>query len=331
MKKLIIALTLIFFLSGCQAATVLNQNSDLKVENTNYSDDKNINIDVKMANPASAFCIKNGGKLEGKTDKNGGQYNICVFNDDTRCEEWSYFNGNCEKGKNIVLFFPKNQEEVSFPFTFIGQARVFENTFNYRLKDSENQIIASGFSMTNAQDMGFFGDFEVEINNLFDLPESENVTLEVFEFSAKDGSEINLTSVPIKLKINETSKVNLFFNNNKLDPQISCNKVFSVSRITPKTQALAKTAIDLLLQGPSREEYKNGYQTSINSGVELKSVKIQNGTAFADFDQTLQAQVGGSCKVSAIRSQITETLKQFPTVKNVIISIDGQTEEILQP
>jgi len=45
----------------------------------------------------------------------------------------------------------------------------------------------------------------------------------------------------------------------------------------------------------------------------------------------LQYQVGGSCRVSAIRAQIIETLKQFSTVKNVVISINGRTEDILQP
>jgi len=35
--------------------------------------------------------------------------------------------------------------------------------------------------------------------------------------------------------------------------------------------------------------------------------------------------------VAAIRAQIRETLKQFPTVDEVIISIDGRTEDILQP
>jgi hypothetical protein len=35
--------------------------------------------------------------------------------------------------------------------------------------------------------------------------------------------------------------------------------------------------------------------------------------------------------VAAISAQIRETLKQFSTVKGVIISIDGRTEDILQP
>jgi len=32
-----------------------------------------------------------------------------------------------------------------------------------------------------------------------------------------------------------------------------------------------------------------------------------------------------------IISQIKQTLKQFPTIKDVVISINGQTEVILQP
>jgi len=45
----------------------------------------------------------------------------------------------------------------------------------------------------------------------------------------------------------------------------------------------------------------------------------------------LEFQVGGSCRVAAISAQIMETLKQFPTVKDVIISINSRTEDILQP
>jgi len=45
----------------------------------------------------------------------------------------------------------------------------------------------------------------------------------------------------------------------------------------------------------------------------------------------LEFQVGGSCRVSAIRAEIIQTLKQFSTIKEVIISINNRTEDILQP
>jgi len=129
----------------------------------------------------------------------------------------------------------------------------------------------------------------------------------------------------------KTLKVKVYFNNNKLDPEFSCNKVFPVEREITKTQAVARAALEELLKGSSEKEKVEGFFTSINPGVKIQSLVIENGTAKVDFDEQLEFQVGGSCRVAAIRAQITQTLKQFPTVNSVIISIDGRTEDILQP
>ena len=129
----------------------------------------------------------------------------------------------------------------------------------------------------------------------------------------------------------ETIKVKAYFNNSKMDPEYSCNKVFAVEREIPKTDAVARAALEELFKGLTNTEKNAGFFTSINSGVKLQGLKIRDETAYADFDNQLEYQVGGSCRVSAIRAQITETLKQFPTIKNVVISINGRTEDILQP
>lgn len=55
--------------------------------------------DVGLANPASVFCVDNGGKLEIRTDATGGQVGFCVFNNKTECEEWAYFRGECKPGE----------------------------------------------------------------------------------------------------------------------------------------------------------------------------------------------------------------------------------------
>ena len=49
---------------------------------------------VGMANPASEFCVKQGGKLEMKKDKDGGEYALCHLPDGTVVEEWEYFRQN---------------------------------------------------------------------------------------------------------------------------------------------------------------------------------------------------------------------------------------------
>jgi putative hemolysin len=49
-----------------------------------------------LANPASAFCIKRGGKLEIRTGP-GGQYGVCRLSDGREIEEWSYY--RADRGK----------------------------------------------------------------------------------------------------------------------------------------------------------------------------------------------------------------------------------------
>ena len=46
---------------------------------------------VGIANPASEFCVKQGGKSEIKTDKDGGEYALCRLPDGSAVEEWEYF------------------------------------------------------------------------------------------------------------------------------------------------------------------------------------------------------------------------------------------------
>ncbi len=45
---------------------------------------------TQVANPASVFCIENGGTLD--IIENIG---MCNLPDGTECEEWEYFRGTC--------------------------------------------------------------------------------------------------------------------------------------------------------------------------------------------------------------------------------------------
>lgn len=131
----------------------------------------------------------------------------------------------------------------------------------------------------------------------------------------------------------KTMVLKVFFNNPKIDPnwEFECSNVFAVERTIPKTDAIALAAINELLKGPTDDEKAKGFMSNINSGVKVKNLSIKDSVAKIDFDEQLQFQVGGSCKVSAIYAQIKQTLKQFSSVKDVIISINGKTEDILQP
>ncbi|MGB3072599.1 MAG: DUF333 domain-containing protein [Ottowia sp.] len=46
---------------------------------------------VGMPNPASAYCIKKGGKVVIQKDRDGNQFGMCHLPDGTQMEEWALF------------------------------------------------------------------------------------------------------------------------------------------------------------------------------------------------------------------------------------------------
>ena len=55
------------------------------------SDDDGDDPSTQIANPASVFCVEQGGEVE-IVDETDGQVGYCNLPDGTRIEEWAYFN-----------------------------------------------------------------------------------------------------------------------------------------------------------------------------------------------------------------------------------------------
>lgn len=136
------------------------------------------------------------------------------------------------------------------------------------------------------------------------------------------------------------SEIKIFFSNTSQDPNsLNCEITYPASREismlseneSGRLGELAYIAIRELLKGPTESEKSMGFFTLINPEAKIQKISIENGIAKADFNQAFNEGVGGSCRVQAIRSQITETLKQFPQIKEVIISVNGDSENTLQP
>jgi spore germination protein GerM len=124
-----------------------------------------------------------------------------------------------------------------------------------------------------------------------------------------------------------------YFINQDQDPQrLDCTRVDAVNHTVPRSVAAARAALEKLLAGPTATEKQAGFMTVINPGVTVASLSIQDGVAHVTFSRELQEGVGGSCRVTTIRSQIEQTLMQFPSVTSVRISVEGYADdEVLQP
>jgi len=53
---------------------------------------------ITIANPASAYCEEQGFELEIRTAQDGSQYGVCMFEDESECEEWAYYRSECKPG-----------------------------------------------------------------------------------------------------------------------------------------------------------------------------------------------------------------------------------------
>jgi len=216
------------------------------------------------------------------------------------------------------------------PVIIEGEARVFENQLNVRIKDEDGTMLTERGVIARSENVGLYGPFEIRLSH--PKPKGSKGTIETFDYSAKDGSEIDKVVIPVLFGEVSSTEVQVFFGNeNEENELFDCTAVHPVKRRVPETDALARAALEELLKGPDRIEADAGYFSSVNTGVAVQSIVIEDGVAKVDFSSILEDQVGGSCRVAAVRAQITETLKQFSTVDKVIISIDGRTEDILQP
>ncbi|MBU2539934.1 GerMN domain-containing protein [Patescibacteria group bacterium] len=240
--------------------------------------------------------------------------------------------------KGMVVLSPRAGEEIASPVKITGYVNGdgwigFEGQVgSVKLLDSNSNEIASSILSAVGDWMTSLINFEANLN-FISLKDQSGVLV----FSNENPSGLlekdKEFQLPVKIKrpSGETTKIKVYFNNNEMDSEFSCNKVFYTEREILKVPSIATATLQELLGGPSDAEKSQGFFSSIKQGVEIQSLIIENGVVKVDFSEQLEYKVGGSCMVSAIRAQITETLKQFPTIESVVISINGRTEDILQP
>lgn len=231
---------------------------------------------------------------------------------------------------------PASGEAVASPLTIVGSISgvwYFEGQFTVEIRNATGITLAN--ATATALDEWMTEDlvrFKALIT--FDPEEEENGFLVLVKNNPSSlPQNDDSISIPIKFDTShDFMSVNVYFGNSLLDPQsLDCSVVFPSTRSIPRTTDVGRASLEQLLLGTSDSEETYGYFSSIGDGVVLNSLEITDGIAYADFNEALQEGVGGSCRVLRIRSQIENTLKQFPTVTSVVISIEGKTDHILQP
>jgi hypothetical protein len=226
----------------------------------------------------------------------------------------------------IILESPQVNTVLDQRLMIQGQARVYTNKLKYKLKDYDDRVLAEGSMEAGNFSQGRYGDFKIETPI-----KKSNTAKGMLEISypVKGSAVANKFNVSVQFKGYAKKEVKIFFSLKKSNTD--CSKVQDAVRVVPNLPNIATLAIQELLKGPYLAERYSGFSTNINMGTKLNKLSISKQTAYADFSRELDEKVAGSCRVTAIRAQIESTLKQFSSIKKVVISVNGRTRDILQP
>ncbi|HJQ69460.1 MAG TPA: GerMN domain-containing protein [Blastocatellia bacterium] len=87
----------------------------------------------------------------------------------------------------------------------------------------------------------------------------------------------------------------------------------------------ARGAIEALIAGPTDEEKSRGLRSPYAEGLSIKALEIDGGTARISLASKCAdcPRWPGDLAPWRFREAVERTLKQFPTVKRVVICLDG--------
>jgi hypothetical protein len=234
---------------------------------------------------------------------------------------------------SLNITSPKAGAVISSPLVVKGFAKgtwYFEASFPIKIIDAKGNVVGQKFAEAESDWMTekfvpFSGTIE------FSAKAGEKGFV-VFQKDNPSGLPENDAELRVPIIFGaETIPVSVYFGNTKQGSNEDCSKVFPVTRYITKGVATARGAITELLKGVTEADKADGFFTSINADVKIQKLTIENGIAKIDLSNDIEKELGGSCRVTNIRAQIEKTLLQFSSVKSVIISVDGRTEDILQP
>jgi hypothetical protein len=107
-------------------------------------------------------------------------------------------------------------------------------------------------------------------------------------------------------------------------------KIGAAAREVPRTPAVARAAMEELLEGPTPAEVDAGLGSVIPRGTRLLDVAVSDGVATVDLSGEYD-DGSGSLSMFTRLAQVVFTLTQFPSVDGVLFRLDGEPVEVFSP
>jgi len=99
-------------------------------------------------------------------------------------------------------------------------------------------------------------------------------------------------------------------------------KLGVVHRKLEQTRQIGTVALQALLAGPTAAEQALGFRSAIPTGTQLHTLTINGGQATADLSGAFTTEATASLLKQRV-AEVVFTLTQFPTIRSVLITVDG--------
>ncbi len=231
-----------------------------------------------------------------------------------------------EPVSEVIIETPAEGAAVGTEFELAGRAPSGARSVQISISDA-GSVVFSGSAAITAETDSKYGRFSRQV--VIDRPLSGEAAINV---TASVGVETFSAERRVVFGPTGTVRIKVFFTNSRLGGTNDCGQVFGVERTVADSGPIYRLALDELIKGPTDDEKADGYLSSLPKRTTLRSVAADgDGVVRADFTSSLESGVAGSCRVDAIRSQIETTLEQFPETRGVVLSVNGESDGVLQP
>ena len=232
--------------------------------------------------------------------------------------------------QSVTLCLNKTYQTIELANPLIVTGTVFGATaVAWRLESSSGEGLAAGTIPTEALDGAGWKSFSLRAFLSASPAEKGAGVFRIIATSSQDLTKRVALQQPIswdKMPL-QSQRIYLASTASSMD----CSQVVPVTVSFPKTVFPVEATLRRLLD-VSPSDTAADATTTIPFGTQLRSIVVAKGVATVVLSKELESYGGGSCRVAAIRSQIEQTLLQFSSIKEVIISAEGKTPETsLQP
>ncbi len=230
----------------------------------------------------------------------------------------------CDAENFICMSETYLNRALESPFVVTGTVLAFEGQFVWELNDASGNHLEGGTAMSSASDTGMTGSFEIR-SFLLTLPKTASGTLVLFESSPKDGTPIHELRIPVGLPT-KTREIKTFLLRLAEDDTvgIGCEEGKFFSFNIPHTSLPVEASLRFLMDP---RIFPDGYESKIPHTATLRSLDFRDGSLRLEFSEELAERAMGAYRSCGIRAQIERTVKQFPSVKQVMISVEGEAVE----